>query len=168
MAQKPGRNDPCPCGSGKKYKKCCLDKDAETARNRPPTTRKHQPSPVASVAAQAIRSWAPPTVGYDAIEFDDDDLDALSNSIVDLIRKGQVDDAERACDAIERQFPDMIDCLDRRAMVLAARGQDKLAADYYRRAAEYARTHDGFEPASIDYYLDSANKLDPPTNTDAG
>jgi SEC-C motif-containing protein len=22
-AQKPGRNDPCPCGSGKKYKKCC-------------------------------------------------------------------------------------------------------------------------------------------------
>jgi preprotein translocase subunit SecA len=22
-AQEPGRNDPCPCGSGKKYKKCC-------------------------------------------------------------------------------------------------------------------------------------------------
>lgn len=26
-APKPGRNDPCPCGSGKKYKKCC-GKDA--------------------------------------------------------------------------------------------------------------------------------------------
>lgn len=24
---KTGRNDPCPCGSGKKYKKCCIDKD---------------------------------------------------------------------------------------------------------------------------------------------
>jgi hypothetical protein len=24
-----GRNDPCPCGSGKKYKKCCHDKDQE-------------------------------------------------------------------------------------------------------------------------------------------
>lgn len=23
---KTGRNDPCPCGSGKKYKKCCIDK----------------------------------------------------------------------------------------------------------------------------------------------
>lgn len=23
-AEKVGRNDPCPCGSGKKYKKCCL------------------------------------------------------------------------------------------------------------------------------------------------
>jgi len=24
-APKVGRNDPCPCGSGKKYKKCCGD-----------------------------------------------------------------------------------------------------------------------------------------------
>jgi hypothetical protein len=23
---KVGRNDPCPCGSGKKYKKCCMPK----------------------------------------------------------------------------------------------------------------------------------------------
>lgn len=29
---KAGRNDPCPCGSGKKYKKCHLDADARTAR----------------------------------------------------------------------------------------------------------------------------------------
>lgn len=26
---KANRNDPCPCGSGKKYKKCCLTKDEE-------------------------------------------------------------------------------------------------------------------------------------------
>lgn len=26
---KTGRNDPCPCGSGKKYKKCCHDKDLD-------------------------------------------------------------------------------------------------------------------------------------------
>lgn len=29
-----GRNDPCPCGSGKKYKKCCLEKDQ--AAKHPP------------------------------------------------------------------------------------------------------------------------------------
>ena len=28
-----GPNDPCPCGSGKKYKKCCRDKDL-AARNQ--------------------------------------------------------------------------------------------------------------------------------------
>lgn len=28
-----GRNDPCHCGSGKKYKKCCSEKD-EAARSK--------------------------------------------------------------------------------------------------------------------------------------
>ena len=28
--RKIGRNDPCPCGSGKKYKKCCLPLDEES------------------------------------------------------------------------------------------------------------------------------------------
>ncbi len=32
-SRKPGRNEPCPCGSGKKYKKCCLDRDAEEIHN---------------------------------------------------------------------------------------------------------------------------------------
>jgi hypothetical protein len=27
-----GRNDPCPCGSGKKFKKCCLAKEQESQR----------------------------------------------------------------------------------------------------------------------------------------
>ena len=25
--KKAGPNDPCPCGSGKKYKKCCMQKE---------------------------------------------------------------------------------------------------------------------------------------------
>ncbi len=29
-AAKVGRNDPCPCGSGKKYKKCCMDIDGNS------------------------------------------------------------------------------------------------------------------------------------------
>ena len=27
--QRTGRNDPCPCGSGKKFKKCCLNKSRQ-------------------------------------------------------------------------------------------------------------------------------------------
>ncbi len=30
---KTGRNDPCPCGSGRKYKECCLSKDEAAARS---------------------------------------------------------------------------------------------------------------------------------------
>lgn len=29
-----GRNDPCPCGSGKKYKNCCLKKETMSVPER--------------------------------------------------------------------------------------------------------------------------------------
>ena len=30
--ERPGRNDPCHCGSGRKYKQCCLEKDEAATR----------------------------------------------------------------------------------------------------------------------------------------
>lgn len=33
MSKKVNRNDPCPCGSGKKYKQCCLSKEAQVSRH---------------------------------------------------------------------------------------------------------------------------------------
>ncbi len=33
--RKPGRNDPCPCGSGEKHKHCCLPKDEARATELP-------------------------------------------------------------------------------------------------------------------------------------
>lgn len=39
-AGKRGRNDPCGCGSGKKYKKCCLSKDQQKERVRSPEEKK--------------------------------------------------------------------------------------------------------------------------------
>lgn len=38
---KPGRNDPCPCGSGRKYKVCCEDRQAPTATSRQPANTDH-------------------------------------------------------------------------------------------------------------------------------
>ena len=32
MVARPGRNEPCHCGSGRKYKQCCLGKDEAKAR----------------------------------------------------------------------------------------------------------------------------------------
>jgi hypothetical protein len=56
---KVGRNDPCPCGSGKKYKKCCLAKDEATARQdyanqaalQQEVTRSFIPAPLTAPAA---------------------------------------------------------------------------------------------------------------------
>jgi len=34
MADKPDRNDPCYCGSGRKYKNCCLEKDESSVSSK--------------------------------------------------------------------------------------------------------------------------------------
>lgn len=34
-----GRNSPCPCGSGKKYKRCCQQKEVELRQQELPTGR---------------------------------------------------------------------------------------------------------------------------------
>lgn len=39
---KTGRNEPCPCGSGRKYKKCCLAKDEAAAREAAEAYRQAQ------------------------------------------------------------------------------------------------------------------------------
>jgi hypothetical protein len=51
-----GRNDPCPCGSGKKYKQCCLAKDEAAERAR----RAKQTESAPPVEAEATRSAPPP------------------------------------------------------------------------------------------------------------
>lgn len=47
MSPKVGRNDPCPCGSGKKYKKCC-ERNAAAKPAAPTTLRTLEGRPVAS------------------------------------------------------------------------------------------------------------------------
>ena len=43
MKEKVGRNDPCPCGSGKKYKKCCISKAPENAEDTPKELYRFEP-----------------------------------------------------------------------------------------------------------------------------
>jgi len=49
----PGRNDPCPCGSGKKYKQCHLAADEASARAAREKAAAEAPVPAAAGAAAA-------------------------------------------------------------------------------------------------------------------
>ena len=53
-ATQPGRNDRCPCGSGKKYKHCCLQKEQDTdvARRRLRTAEGHVVDGTVALAAE--------------------------------------------------------------------------------------------------------------------
>ncbi|MGH7436342.1 MAG: SEC-C metal-binding domain-containing protein [Polyangiaceae bacterium] len=143
-----GRNDPCPCSSGKKYKKCCLPlyqarADEQRRAAAPPTFQ------------DVARAMAP------LLAFDDDDdgLDALSNSAVDLANAGRFDEALAACAQLRADFPDVVDGLERSAMVHAKLGHHALAADFYRQAFDFVNHPDRREDyEDRDYYREQAEK----------
>ena len=143
---KVGRNDPCPCGSGKKFKKCCEPQKLRDAAQR---------------ASEQINTYCD-DLGRQWRVVADDPLDVLSNSVLTLIRDGRLDEADRVCEQLRNEYPDVSDGLDRQAMVYEARQMWTEAADCYRQAAQFARDHieEGYEQDLIDSLEDDAQRCD--------
>src|ERR1700712_5452022 len=145
-----GRNDLCPCGSGKKYKKCCLASDEAAARVARPT----QPT---AVAARL------PSLGSYGQEHDElDELTAASNAVVDMVKAGNLDAAEQAAHDLLVRFPDVHDGYDRLGMVCEARGDHRQAADYYRKAIDVIRNYpDNDDPELEAVFQKLVDRLEP-------
>jgi SEC-C motif len=132
MSNKPGRNDPCPCGSGQKYKRWCLQKDqlAENAAAAAAT---------ATDAAHRNHSHEGCDFCGDFIDDNEDELTRDSNAVLDLVRKGKLDQAEAAARELLERYPEVHD--DRLGMVYEAGVDKKQAADCYRKVIEFVRQH---------------------------
>jgi tetratricopeptide (TPR) repeat protein len=147
---KVSRNDPCPCGSGKKYKRCCLPKDEFVEVKR---ARRRQ------VDAVFAKSSLPPRIIPD--EVDEDDLTALSNQVVDLLEAERFDEARLACEKLKQRFPEEIDWLDRTAILHQEQGEFEEAIQYYRRCLEFIDENpEGFEKGSRDFYRRTIERLE--------
>lgn len=148
---KTGRNDPCHCGSGKKYKLCCLQKDEAAAWA---TAEAKQ-----AAAAERAKNF------FDALEeqLADEELDEASNAVVDLVHAGKLDEAEAAAKDLLVRFPEVHDGYDRLGMVAEARGDKKVAAAHYRKVLEFAQQHANLiDPRLIANYQRMVDELDPP------
>lgn len=77
----PDRNDPCPCGSGKKYKRCCLPR--EEARQRLDRERK----------AQMLAESRP-------------DLDVAVDRVLRRLEQGEGERVKQAIEKLLQQHPD--------------------------------------------------------------
>jgi tetratricopeptide (TPR) repeat protein len=158
---KPGRNDACLCGSGKKYKRCCLTKDEEAERARaaaPPPPVWH----ISDVAADIVDRFAPGHDGDDT----EDELTTASNAAVDLVHAGKLDEAEQAARDLLERFPDVHDGWDRLGMVYEARGDHRQAADCYRKVIDFIRAHpDDYEPDFEAVFHKLVTRLDPSAST---
>jgi tetratricopeptide (TPR) repeat protein len=130
------RNAACLCGSGKKYKLCCLPADSGVSTQE----GSHEPIP-----------------RVDEL----DELEGLSNGILDLIDAGRLEDAERACSELEHRFPDQIDWLDRTGSLHEARGDPGSAIGYYQRCLDFiGRNPKGFEDSSKQLYRSFIERLE--------
>ena len=153
--QKTGRNEPCPCGSGKKYKRCCLPKDQAAEQL---ALAAKQPQHAAS-AANRMASLEPLRDSSQAA----DELTAASNAVIDLIQAGKLDEAECAARDLLVRYPDVHDGYDRLGMVYEARGQHREAAQCYRQVIEFVRAHpEDYEPEFETTFQEIIARLEPP------
>jgi tetratricopeptide (TPR) repeat protein len=113
---KPGRNDPCPCGSGRKYKHCC---------GALPAAVQPEPEPPSWQAARG-RLQAPrqqPAAGQPDV-----------TALVGMLRQGRLQDAEAQAREWLGQYPDSGLLWKILGVALAHQGGEALPA--LRRAAE--------------------------------
>jgi tetratricopeptide (TPR) repeat protein len=169
-----GRNDPCRCGSGKKYKKCCLARDQAQGPKivEPPEPPVPAPDAPHDHPRTGVLHVPAKLSGAEAREYVER-LDRWSNAARDALDEGRLEEAERLADRLRTEYPDQIDGYELRAMVRlqqqrwdeAAAGFEEAVAvalknreDYdeefieaLRRDAEHARAHargHGWNPAS--------------------
>ncbi len=152
MATKIGRNDPCHCGSGKKYKRCCLEEDQEGER----FVREAAAAVIAAEQAEdnTFAEWS-------------DKLDDESNAVIDLIEADKLDEAEQAAHQLIANYPEVHDGYDRLGMVYEARKEPKKAAESYRKVIEMMKAHPtDYDADFLAEFEELVRELDPPTPAD--
>ncbi len=112
----PGRNDPCHCGSGKKYKNCCLAKDASQPRSTAPS---------AAAGSKQIKA-------------------ALANAAA-LVDAGRIQEAIALCQRLLQVAPDNTEALNLLGILAYQTGNDDAAIHLLARAVAvnpgYADAH---------------------------
>ncbi|MDR2875637.1 MAG: tetratricopeptide repeat protein [Methylobacillus sp.] len=147
MASTPGRNAPCPCGSGKKFKHCCLNKSANPRVPAPTASPQQQLANALHLAQAHLAQGNWPqaaTVCRRIIEHIPQQPDAWHMLGVTELRQGNI---ERALDHIQRalqQRPDHPEYLGNMGYALHEKGDLAEAEAYYKktlaRAPDYVPT----------------------------
>src|ERR1700688_1978726 len=118
-------------------------------------------SPAPSRSARAAM-----VAGFAAEDDEEDELTIASNAAVDLVRAGQLHEAEQAARDLLVRFPEVHDGYDRLGMVYEARGDHKQAAYYYQKVIDFIFQHpDQYEPEFETVFRNLIERLDPSNPT---
>jgi hypothetical protein len=128
-----GRNDFCPCGSGKKYKRCCHAASASGGASTPPN------------AATVSSASALPESHDELCDCCIDKLNDRADQVLDELLAGRVDEAEALCHDFISDFPGQAEGIDLLSMICEKRGQRERALDLLRQASAIAHANPEYD-----------------------
>jgi len=159
---KPGRNDRCPCGSGKKYKACCLPRDEAAERQRLAAEQAGREAR-AEAKRLELRKERDAIAADLAASADLRDLDETVDAALRFIQEGKLEETETAGRHLIDRHPDIPDGWEFLGHVHETRGENQEAIACYRRVLEIVdRTPDDFDPEYTQKFVDRIAKLEPP------
>jgi len=115
------RNDLCPCGSGKKFKRCCLERvEAEERSQRlqaesDRVEAERDEAPTFAAVLERARAALQESRAFE-------EVDGLAERVLELIDAGQYDEAEATAGQLESEYPDEPLAIERLGQVHEARG----------------------------------------------
>jgi tetratricopeptide (TPR) repeat protein len=143
-----GRNDLCPCGNGKKYKRCCRANDEAAAREKLAAAN-------ATVAAAAHQHSH---FCHDC----DQELDDAANAVFALIDAGKFDAAEQATHDVLARFPSVHDGYECLGRLYQAKGDHRQAVECYHRVIAFACNEPHlYDPDFVDHFRALIDRLEP-------
>ena len=147
-----GRNDLYPCGSGKKYKRCCMANDELAAREK-----------LAANAAAAVAAHQPSNFCDDCAH----QLDDAADAVFALIDAKKFDEAEQATRDVLARFPGVQDGYECLGRLYQAKGDHGRAIECYRRVIAFARDEPHlYDPQFVDHFQDLIGRLEPRPTAD--
>lgn len=127
-----GRNEPCPCGSGKKYKDCCLEKDREKTPKRLDEKELHYLRQVTE---------------KEYLKMEDAEMSRAQDLVYDgwEVMPHDPREAKKCFERAIKLDPDLADAYNGLAEVAIDKGNFSAAEEYYRKAYEKAKARLGTE-----------------------
>lgn len=147
-----GRNDPCRCGSGRKYKKCCLGRDQAEGPKvveppEPPECAPHAHHDHLRTGTLHLPAGTTPAETRRHVER----LDGWSNAARDALDEGRLEEAERLAERLRAEYPDQIDGYELRALVRLQEKRWAEAAEGFEEAISTALKYPGdYDPKFIE------------------
>ena len=122
-----------------------------------------------AVQPAAVPARRPSRANYFQEHDERDELTEPSNAVVDMLQAGHLDAAEQAAHDLLARFPDVHDGYDRLGMVYEARGDQRQAADYYRKVIDVIRNHpENYDPAFEAVFQKLIDRLEPKADAATG